>query len=485
MTASLPAGPRQSVRLLTLQDALRIGLANNREYQSQKEQVYLSALAFSLSRWQFAPRFFGLVSGDLTRDGSGEVSGSVDSDFGWNWLFASGARLSVSLASHFFQFFTGDRMEAASSVVSAAITQPLLRGFGSHIVLEPVTQAERNVVYQLRSFERFRQTFGVEVARQYYRALEARSLLTNEYLNWQGLVNNLDRARAMNEGGRLPRFEVDQVLQQELQARNRYAVAVEDFESSLDRFKITLGFPITAAIGLDESEFERLQDYAAAAVEVEIDVEDALAAALRSRLDLTTVREQVEDSERRIAVAADALRAQLDISASANLVSGARSGAQTPLKINSARGVYGVGLNLDLPFDRRAERNAYAAAIISFESEKRSASLFEDSILLTVRDSHRRFVRERHTYRIQAESVPLAQVRVESTIALREAGRAETRDILDSQRALIETKNALTSSLINLTLARLEFYRDTGLLRLENDGRLVEDPIPRRVSDGP
>ncbi len=467
---------------MTLEDALRIALANNREYQSQKEQVYLSALAFSLARWQFAPRFFGLVSGNVARDGSGEWSGSVDGDFGWNWLFASGARLSVSLANHFFQFFTGDRMEAASSIVSATLTQPLLRGFGKHIVLEPVTQAERNVIYQIRSFARFRQTFGVDVAEQFYRVLEARNLLTNEYLNWQGLVNNLDRARALNEGGRLPRLEVDQVFQQELQARNRYAVAVQDFESSLDRFKITLGFPIASAIGLDESEFERLE--ASADAVGDVDVEDALAAAVHTRVDLKSAMEQVEDAERRIAVAADALRAQLDVTASANLASGTRSGAQTPLKINSGRGVYGVGLDLDLPFDRRAERNDYAAAFIALEAEKRAASLFKDSILLTVRDSHRRFLRERQTYRIQVESVRLAQVRVESTLALREADRAETRDILDSQRALIEAKNAVTGSLINLTLARLEFQRDTGMLRLGNDGRLIEESIPGRVSDG-
>ena len=71
-------------------------------------------------------------------------------------------------------------------------------------------------------------------------------------------------------------------------------------------------------------------------------------------------------------------------------------------------------------------------------------------------------------------SVQLAIARVESTSLLRDAGRATTRDVLESQSALIDARNALTGSLINYTIARLRFYSDMGALDVEDDGTVKE-----------
>jgi len=274
---------------------------------------------------------------------------------------------------------------------------------------------------------------------------------------------------------------VDQVRQQELQARNRYVVAVEDYRTALDRFKITLHLPLETSIGLDEGELEKLAAGATALGEPE--VEQAVATALRLRLDVMTARDQAEDASRQVRVTADALRAQLDLNVTASLPSGA-GGAQVPLHFNGQNATVSAGFDLNLPFDRRAERNLYASSIIQNERQLRSESLFEDTVRATVRESHRRLAQERQTYQIQEASVRLAQARVESTNALRDAGRAETRDILDSQSALIDARNGLTSALINLTIAKLEFQSDTGTLRVESQGRMTAEPIPREAGRG-
>ena len=41
--------------------------------------------------------------------------------------------------------------------------QPFLRGGGRAVVLEPLTQAERSLVYQTRIFAQFRQQFIVDM----------------------------------------------------------------------------------------------------------------------------------------------------------------------------------------------------------------------------------------------------------------------------------------------------------------------------------
>ena len=43
---------------------------------------------------------------------------------------------------------------------------PLLAGFGERIVREPLTQAERDVVYAMRNFERFRSGFSIRIVQK-------------------------------------------------------------------------------------------------------------------------------------------------------------------------------------------------------------------------------------------------------------------------------------------------------------------------------
>ena len=469
-----PQAPRVSSRILDLRSALRLAFRNNREHQSQKEAVYLSALSLTLARYEFAPRFFGILTGEWDRDASGSESGSISPAFGWNLLFVNGARLSLRLAQTFFQFFTGDRREAAETVVSGTLTQPLLRGFGTEIVREPLTQAERDLTYRIRAFERFRKTFVVAVVTEFYRVLEARDRVANAYLNWQSLVTNRDRVEALASADRRPSFEVGQARQDELRAQDDWSEAVERYETALDQLKITLGISTDEDITLLQAELDALSRQPVEPLDAP--VEEAIRDALESRLDLLTARDQVEDGERRVRVASDGLRAQLDVTAEAALQSNGGSD-QKPLKLNADRFAYGFGFDLDLPLDRKAERNAYVAAIIDLEERKRDLTLLQDTIRLTVRDAYRRLEREIVSFGIQRASLQLAEERVASTSLLLQAGRAETRDVLEAQEAANTARNAVTSSLINYAIARLELLRDIEAMRVTDEGEIMRLPL--------
>lgn len=474
-----PAGgagpPRMPVQVLNLEGALRIAFANNRTYQSRKESAYLSALSLTLARHDFAPRFFGVSSGDFASDGSGR-SGSLDSSFGFNLLLANGARLSLNLANSLLKYFTGDRREAASSVLRGTLTQPLFRGFGTRIAREPLTQAERNVVYQIRDLERFRRELAVQILSEYYRVLQTRDRVTNEYNNWQSLVTSRDRVEALADAERVPRYQVDQARQQEFQAQSNWIDAVANYEAALDRFKITLGIPTDTPVALDQSDLKRLE--AEPVESMPILVERAVEIALSERLDLRTARDQVADAERKVVVARDALQMQLDLVASASAPSASEPGGpQLPLKFESGDLTYGFGFDLDLPLDRKAERNAYASALISLDRARRDLSLNEDNIRLAVRDAYRRLEREIATFKIQKASVALAEQRVESTSYLLQAGRAQTRDLLESQSALLAARNSLTAALINYATAREEFLLEIEALRVEEEGRFASIPL--------
>ena len=152
---------------LTLMEALQIGARNSFEYQTRKEDIFRAALDLDLERNEFRSTFGGLVDSLISSDLKGEdtvtgigSTGSVD----WSKKLKSGAEFSAALAIDLVKLLTQDRSSSLGLVVDATIAIPLLRGSRRHIITEPLTQAERNVVYAIWEFERFKKTFAVSVA---------------------------------------------------------------------------------------------------------------------------------------------------------------------------------------------------------------------------------------------------------------------------------------------------------------------------------
>ena len=72
--------------------------------------------------------------------------------------------------------------------------------------------------------------------------------------------------------------------------------------------------------------------------------------------------------------------------------------------------------------------------------------------------------------RLQKMSLELAQRRVESNQLLLDVGRATIRVVRDSQDALLRSQNAFTGALITHQIAKLNFFRDIGVLQVKPDG---------------
>ncbi len=461
--------PRSEVppAVIGLIDAVGIAVRNNRDYRTRRENVYLSALSLTLDRYLWKPIFSGVLSGELANDGDEETL-SAAGTFGFSQLLYAGGGLTLSIATDLLRFTTGDPREVAASVISLDIIQPLWRGFGRKIARENLTQAERDTLYAIREFERFRRTFAVDVATDYYRVLQQLDVVKNEWNNYRNLILNRERAEMLAEAGRRPNFERDQALQDELQAEDRLIRAREDYYQRLDNFKIQLGLPTDAAVELDRAELEKLE--ATGLAEPLLDREKSVREALSSRLDLMNASGRVADAERKIEVAKNNLGADVDLLLDAALETDNRS---KPLKFDRTR--RSVGLDIDLPLDRKEERNAFRSALITLEKRKRELSLLEDNIKLDVRQAWRDLDEARARNTIQRNSVELADKRVESTTLLLQAGRASTRDMLESQRAFVDARNNLTRTLVDFRVALLRLWRDTETLRIDEDGMWREN----------
>ena len=453
-----------AARRLTLVQAVQLATVRNRDYQTQKESLYLQALDLTLARHDFAPQLFGLLNSGYGKSAGAESIGA-DAALGFDQLLADGAVISVQIASEWLRFLTGDPSASLGSVLSAAVTQPLLRGAGRKIAQENLTQAERDTLYQLRSFARFRKTFVVSVVTSYYRVLQARDSVANSRNNYDKLLQAEQRLDMLASAGRLPRFEVQQAQQDTLEAWDDFVQTREIYEQQFDDFKIVLGLSPDAEVELDPDELLALETMGVA--DPNFNVADSIEIALGHRLDLLTARDQVDDAARKVVVAEDALRADL------NLVGtiGVPSEEHTRFaRLRFDRSDYTLGLEADLPFDRKSERNSYRQALIQLIRQQRAFDLAADEVKLGVRDAYRSFTQAAVRYRIQQTSLKLAQGRVESTDLLIQAGRAITRDLLESQAALLRAQNARTDALVSYVVASLNFARDIGALYVRPDG---------------
>jgi outer membrane protein TolC len=66
--------------------------------------------------------------------------------------------------------------------------------------------------------------------------------------------------------------------------------------------------------------------------------------------------------------------------------------------------------------------------------------------------------------------VNVAEKRQKSTKMFLDAGRAEIRDLLDAQDALLSAQNQLTASIVSYRIAELSIQRDMGVLQVDETG---------------
>jgi len=505
-----PFGTEKPLKL-SLVDALKIGARNSRAYQSQKEIVFLTALDYDLEIDDFRNTYTGLIDALVSADEPGETGLDVGIDTSISRKFESGAILTGRLAVDLVKLLSDSEEGSVGLIADATVTVPLLRGAGRHIVTEPMKQAERDVVYEIWGFERFKRVFVVQIADQYLRVLQDLDRILNEENNYRRQVVSVRRARRLAQAGRLNKIQLDQARQAELEARQNWILAQLRYERSLDRFKLTLGLPSDARIELDRGELNRLADSARRALggadtegtpEQPVGADDAIVLqgfsragagayelpepkavrlALDNRLDLLTNHGRVYDSQRSVVVAANALEAGLELVGSVQ--SGeSRSIATADLsgaKLRFDQGAYAVCANIELPWERTAERNAYRQSYINLERAVRNVQELEDQIKLDVRDRLRTLVDARESYKIQNQSVLLAEQRVKSNKMFLDAGRGnvQIRDVLEAEDALLNAQNGLTAALVGYRVAELQLQSDLGLLRVDETGLWEEfDP---------
>ncbi|MHB1423937.1 MAG: hypothetical protein ACYC3I_12225 [Gemmataceae bacterium] len=150
--------------LLNLEQVTELGFLNSPDFQTLREQLYLTALAVTAERFAFIAQPF--VTEQLIRQRAGSQLPTVPHNgwisnytAGFTKAFSTGALLLFNFANQTVYNLGRSGTTTSVSTINFDIVQPFLAGGGRAVALEPLTQAERDLVYAIRQFYRFRQEY--------------------------------------------------------------------------------------------------------------------------------------------------------------------------------------------------------------------------------------------------------------------------------------------------------------------------------------
>ncbi|MCC7064421.1 MAG: TolC family protein [Planctomycetes bacterium] len=464
--------PDGSIARLSLLQALDVAAENSRDFQRQKETLYLSALNLTRNMHNFAFIFGGGGSAEVSGESDVSADARLSDDLSGSITSTAGTRVVASFVNTFLRSVVHGGSFDGSSILNLTLTQPLLRGAGSRIVREPLTQSERDVIYSVRSFERFRAEFAIGIASDYWNVVRQIADLANVEANYKSLVQSREQIEELYNAGRKTVTDLGRAKQSEYSADAQRVSAKNRLQTALDRFKLKLGLPVTAEVELDLAELDHLREQGV--LPVDLSEEDALHLATDRRFDFQTTIDEVEDAGRRIVVAEDALHMALDFTAALNVPAESGKG----LNLDWSKVNWSAGFELDLALDKLVERNAYRSALISFDVALRAREQAEDQIAADVRSSLRNIQSATDSYRIQSVAVELAAQRVEATTDLYAAGRVQALEKLDAQDALLQAQLDLTAAIVDYSVARLQLMHDLEAIELEPKGLRFDPALP-------
>ncbi len=218
--------------------------------------------------------------------------------------------------------------------------------------------------------------------------------------------------------------------------------------------------------------------------DVEVVEAEAVAQAKANRLDMQNRLAQVTDSWRKVTIAANQLRGDLNLITRVNLITDPEAGH--PFDFSKDLSRYSVGLQFDSPLNRLAERNAYRVSLIAYQRARRNYIDLGDRIEAQIRNDIRTLRLQRFSFEIARQSLIAAARQLENEQLLLTApnqAAANTGDAtlrkLRALEQLLAAREQLSGSFIRYEQQRVRLLLDLEELQLDGRGFPTNaSPIP-------
>ena len=458
--AMAPAAAPAQLRL-SIDEALQGALTRAVAIQTQQLDVQQQQAQTEQAGHEFLPQT--VLSSQLERDSASSTglpdargtlaSGNLIS----TWKLRSGTQLSFSEGRQFKRqgeaaLAQGLAETSGSRASSLALTQPLLRGSGSDVVLLNERRAELALERARKGFLQTRRDvvlggvmayFGLEQAQQNValaqaalkRAAESRSI--NADLLAAGRIS---RIALLQSDADVAQAELTlmQVRQAEHVARRQLLRLIGRHDLDADSTQVTLT--------------DSFADYLPAHTAGE---QAVLRDALAKRVDLELAAD-VKEGRFGVIAADDGMRNQLDLSLRRDRAGDTASGV--PMR----RSNLAVGLSYSIPLDKSASRLAAGAARVALRKAELSRADLERTARAEVSDALKNIDFAVVQHRMAQRNAELARQRMEAEVEKARAGRSSATDLSLAQDMLNQALHQEVQARFAIFTAQLELQRVSG-----------------------
>jgi outer membrane protein len=430
---------------LTLADVIDLALNDNRTLLSSAYGVESRQLSVDAAQadfeWKLFPQATASAS-DETRSIGGGVTVAKK--------FAPGPMASVS--PEIVRNYDGERDETYGSVLGLSLTMPLLRGFGTEVNLDGVQTSE----YSLRSARRTHYLVKVntvlEAVAAVYNIVQQRELVRMYADQARRFYGHAVMARAREKIGLATPIDVYRAQIRLKDVQDILSRSQEALRNAGDRLKIVLAAPLEQAVEV------------VAPLEcppVDIGIGQAVETALRQRVELKQVDDDMQEAKRASRISKNGLLPQVDLVANYTRLGNddAFAGSTT-----LSEEFWSVNLVSTTDWSRTAEKASYRQSLLAIKQVELSRASRIDGIKREVRQFYEALQKARERMQIRKDQIDQAAGKLALAKIKFSHGMADNFDLIEAEKELQEARSNLLAAQVDYIVGMYRLRAAVGTL---------------------
>jgi outer membrane protein TolC len=458
----------QSGQVLTLAEAINEALDHNDRMLGQNDAVEQAALGVRLAENTFKPK---LVPNILGSFGQTDVS-NQNYRLDLTQRFTTGTEMRMGIGTSTAQIPPQPDSPPQEDIrfynadTTFTLSQPLLRGFGSMATRRSLSSAELRRADAQRQRTIAGQQMAVEVASAYYRVVGQQALLEVAKQSLERTRKLLEASQAKLEAGLVSQLDVYRAQQLTSQGELQLSDTETAVEDALEQLRLLMGRD-------PDSPLQVAGDIPNIPGEV-MSVEEAVALALASRMDLVSVTAATADADRAIAFSRNQLRPQFDV----NLAMTRRETAESlPDSFGLNRFRFATFFTISMPVDRTPQLVEYQNALIDRDRRRRETETLRKQIAADVRRGLRQTNRMSQRLSLSEAALEISRKEVEVAQFRYERGLSNNLDVVTAEGNLLNAESRRIAALAELAVARLSLRATLGILDPRKDIGTAAGPV--------
>jgi len=484
--------------VLSLDDAIRLALANNTDIRFDRSQIEFAQDSLHRAHGPFDPLVTSSFADSRSKTPAiTQTQGAAIPDqlvqttvFGFAQTFQTGTNFQISFnAGKLSDNNSQDLVNPSISTrLQFTVTQPFLRNFGLFPNRAPILIAQRNLRQARASFQGEVNDIILRAVGNYWSVVLARESLVVQRKSLEEAQKSYDHDKKALSLGALPPLDIYRSESQVASRRVGVIQAEYSLKQAEDQFRQIIGADLDLATRVLDLELtdqpEPFGDLP------NTDIATALAHAIANRPELEAARQQLAGDELSIRLAHNSLKPDLELAGfySGNGVAGHQFDTATPPNLISITGItdslgqsfhftypaYGASLSLSLPVKNHAAEANLADAVVGRRRDQYQERRTTQNITLEVTNAVHALEEAKLTMEAAKVAVNLSQESLHADERKYELGAEPVFFVLDAQMQLAQAELNLIQAQISFQIAVAQVDHATGDLLEHHHVEIVE-----------